>query len=461
MFDGHSYSKGGFILHMLRHTVGDEAFKKSLQLYLNRYAYQNAEVHQLRLVFEEVTGEDLNWFFNQWFLGSGHPILNLQHDYSEENKELSIYATQSQNFENLPVFRLPIRLEYKSGDKIETVLATIDQEVDTIMINMEMPPDYVNFDPGKTVLAEVEYEQNFEAWESMFNHTALGNDRRKAIVELSNDSSYSNDALFAKALRDSLWEIRAYALNYFGDKLELERNDSLKGLLMHIAYNDPEWRMTYMSMSYLGKYYKDDEMVELCKKNMNEESIMVASGAIRTFTDVNAAEARKMIDKVIDFEYASIASAVAAFYISEGQASDHDRLLEVLGYVDGYQKYQVIKEYGNYLTEIDDSELGKAIPFLKESALKSDQWWIRMVAQKELIKVDNRVKSKWEEEMKASFEDFDGNSEKYKPEESNMKLGLEYSLIRKTLEEIKKTETRENLISVLNDYLEKGILPKN
>ena len=75
MFDGFSYNKGGQILHMLRKYVGDQAFFASLKLYLEKNKFKNAEIHDLRLAFEEVTGEDLNWFFNEWFLAKGHPDL--------------------------------------------------------------------------------------------------------------------------------------------------------------------------------------------------------------------------------------------------------------------------------------------------------------------------------------------------------------------------------------------------
>ncbi|MGZ3921755.1 MAG: M1 family metallopeptidase, partial [Bacteroidia bacterium] len=68
MFDQFSYNKGGQILHMLRKYTGDEAFFSSLKLYLERNKFKNAEIHDLRLAFEEITGEDLNWFFNEWFL---------------------------------------------------------------------------------------------------------------------------------------------------------------------------------------------------------------------------------------------------------------------------------------------------------------------------------------------------------------------------------------------------------
>ena len=57
MFDLVSYNKGGAILHMLRNYLGDEAFFTGLKTYLTKYKYQSAEAHQLRLVFEEITGK--------------------------------------------------------------------------------------------------------------------------------------------------------------------------------------------------------------------------------------------------------------------------------------------------------------------------------------------------------------------------------------------------------------------
>ena len=65
VFDAVSYPKGGRILNMLRNYVGDSAFFKSLNKYLTDNKFKNGEAHQLRLAFESVTGQDLNWFWNE------------------------------------------------------------------------------------------------------------------------------------------------------------------------------------------------------------------------------------------------------------------------------------------------------------------------------------------------------------------------------------------------------------
>ncbi|HEY1870917.1 MAG TPA: M1 family aminopeptidase, partial [Chitinophagaceae bacterium] len=87
VFDAVSYNKGGRILHMLRNYVGDSAFFKSLNLYLATNKFKSAEAQQLRLAFEEVTGRDLNWFWNQWYYGAGQPSLDINYSYDDATKK--------------------------------------------------------------------------------------------------------------------------------------------------------------------------------------------------------------------------------------------------------------------------------------------------------------------------------------------------------------------------------------
>ncbi|NJN27261.1 MAG: M1 family metallopeptidase [Cyclobacteriaceae bacterium] len=73
MFDSHSYAKGGLILHALRKYIGDEAFFASLTYYLKTHAFGKAEIHDLRLAFEHITGEDLIGISTSGFLLRGTP----------------------------------------------------------------------------------------------------------------------------------------------------------------------------------------------------------------------------------------------------------------------------------------------------------------------------------------------------------------------------------------------------
>jgi aminopeptidase N len=119
MFDRHSYNKGGQVLHMLRKYVGDEAFFTSLKLYLEKNKFQSVEIHNLRLAFEQVTGEDLNWFFNQWFLSPGHPDLVIQTSYDSTSRKEKIELKQTQDFTKTPLFEIPMYIDIYSNGAVD------------------------------------------------------------------------------------------------------------------------------------------------------------------------------------------------------------------------------------------------------------------------------------------------------------------------------------------------------
>ena len=101
--------RGGRILHMLRSYLGDDAFFKGLNNYLTTNKFKAAEVHHLRLAFEEVSGEDLNWFFNQWFLGKGHLILFTEYELIDDQTVL-LKVKQRQNIDDFPIYKIPTQV---------------------------------------------------------------------------------------------------------------------------------------------------------------------------------------------------------------------------------------------------------------------------------------------------------------------------------------------------------------
>ncbi len=76
-FETDSYLKGGFVLHMLRQQIGDEAFFKTLQTYSARFADRSATTDDFWAVAEEVSGQDVSTFFQQWVLGGDIPRLQI------------------------------------------------------------------------------------------------------------------------------------------------------------------------------------------------------------------------------------------------------------------------------------------------------------------------------------------------------------------------------------------------
>ena len=113
VFDAVSYNKGGRILHMLRNYVGDSAFSRALNLYLTTNKFKSAEVPQLRLAFEEVTGRDLNRYFNQWYYNSGHPVSEISYLYDDAAGYAKVIVKQTQK--TGMYYRLPLKIDIYNG----------------------------------------------------------------------------------------------------------------------------------------------------------------------------------------------------------------------------------------------------------------------------------------------------------------------------------------------------------
>ncbi|MFY8036426.1 MAG: M1 family metallopeptidase [Cyclobacteriaceae bacterium] len=147
-----TYQKAGWVLHMLRHELGDALFWKGIQTYYARYQKSNALTDDFRLVMEEVTGRNLKPFFDQWFFRGGHPRLSGSWSYSPSKKELSLDIQQTQKE---PFFSFPLDLEYVSKDglkKTETV--QIDSKTSKITLKADFEPSEVKLDPHTWLLFE-------------------------------------------------------------------------------------------------------------------------------------------------------------------------------------------------------------------------------------------------------------------------------------------------------------------
>lgn len=214
MFDAHSYNKGGLVLHMLRNYLGDDAFYASLNYYLNRHAYQSVEVHDLRLAFEKTTGEDLNWFFNQWYLASGHPNLSYTSSYDETNHQvhLELYQTQEKNFPN--VFKLPIDVDlHFSNGTIHRQRIWMEEREQSFELAAETKPILVVIDPNRVLLTEWNEPElsskEYKLQWKLCNNLQLKLNALSALVE---DKDYPE--IWREALNNPYWYIRLRALDY-------------------------------------------------------------------------------------------------------------------------------------------------------------------------------------------------------------------------------------------------------
>ncbi len=158
VFDTTTYQKGGAVIHTLRETVGTENFWKAVNLYLTRHKFQNVETSDLQKIMEEVSGKDLNWFFNQWVHGGGYPKLNVTQVYNASSRSLDLTVTQTHDFDKITpeAFILPMEIEITTANGIKIEKLEIKKREEVFSIKVDGKPIKVIFDkeekiPLKTV----------------------------------------------------------------------------------------------------------------------------------------------------------------------------------------------------------------------------------------------------------------------------------------------------------------------
>jgi aminopeptidase N len=150
------YNKGGAVIHTLRGTIGDAAFWKGINIYLNRYKFGNVESADLQKVMEEASGQDLAWFFSQWVYGVGYPKLDIEQSYDTNTQELKVTIAQVQKGDNLTpqAFILPVNIEFRSGESIRKEPVRITKRLETFVFKADKMPSSVEIDKEEKIPAK-------------------------------------------------------------------------------------------------------------------------------------------------------------------------------------------------------------------------------------------------------------------------------------------------------------------
>ncbi|MFC2166926.1 M1 family metallopeptidase [Acidobacteriota bacterium] len=146
------YEKAAWVLHMLRYIVGDMNFFDILRKYAQDFAYANATTPEFINVCEQVYGEDLNWFFDQWIFGIGYPTY--QFGWGYKNGTVFIFVNQVQ--EDFPLFKMPIELQINlsSGPVYKT--KWVDKKINLFTFPLSERPTTVLLDPNNWILSQKE-----------------------------------------------------------------------------------------------------------------------------------------------------------------------------------------------------------------------------------------------------------------------------------------------------------------
>ena len=291
MFDGHSYNKGGRILHMLRSYLGDEAFFKGLNNYLTTNKYKAAEFHHLRLAFEEVSGEDLNWFFNQWFLGKGHLILFTDYEVTDDQTIL-FKVKQRQNIEDFPIYKIPTQVLIWSGDEVVVHDIVIDELEQEFELSYSGEIKNIQIDPKQDLLAKIYEEKSADQFRHQFYNSKAYKSRMVGLRRASKSNTLETQNLLSDALDDPFWNIRIEAAS-IAYQLGCSNNDDIANKMLNLAKNDSISKVRAEMILMLDKSGEEEATLLTLFKQMvsNDPSSNVRSSAFQALVDLNPSQA--------------------------------------------------------------------------------------------------------------------------------------------------------------------------
>jgi aminopeptidase N len=220
-FDGNAYTKGGWVLYMLRHQLGEDAFYRGLKHYLEVNRGKNVVTADLAKSIEEATHTNVDQFFSQWLYGAGAPKFDLSYKYDDAKHEVALTVKQTQKVEGrVGLFRIPTEVEITtaSGPKLFPINVSNEKDTAVFKFPADSSPLMVLFDRGGHVLKSADFHKEKKEWlYQLKNATELADraDAVSALGKLKGDDEVV--AALADALRsDKAWGIRANAADALG-----------------------------------------------------------------------------------------------------------------------------------------------------------------------------------------------------------------------------------------------------
>lgn len=366
IFDDIRYEKGGAVLRMLHNYVGDDAFFASLHKYLTDYKFKNAELSDLRKSFEEITGEDLSWFFNQWWLEKGHPILDITHKYDEKNKTIELTVRQTQTNNESPTFRIPTKVDIYTNGKKETKIIDINDRVQTFYFPAATAPQLVNFDADKVLLCEKTEDLSEAENIFKFYNAPLMKDRLEVLDALSykqRDNS-AVQSIFLKALQDKCWYVRAEAV----DAVEIDKFSNKAQLSLafqNIINTDASSDVRDNAVRRISKLEKD-KSVGIYENVINKDSsYKTISTALNNLKVYNRSKAYAYAVKLSSTDNPELMMAICKIF-KDTTADNLEFFKKAIWLNTARTFYSNFRMFGEYLENANPDILGKSILFLKD-----------------------------------------------------------------------------------------------
>jgi len=263
---------------MLRFVMGDKPFFRTLKHFLHKHEFQAVDTHDFMTAVKDVTGQNLDWFFEQYIFKPGHPVFDISYNWNENSQKLKMKVVQTQDTsQGIPVYTIPVVIGITTPEKKISEKVWIKQKEQVFEFSVSEKPLMVRFDEGNYLLKEWTFDKNLdELLYQLKNDDVIG--RGWAASELA---KFENDSRAIKGLIDSaqndeFWAVRRSAVETLGKLKKREHID-----LFRDKCGDPNSSVRVAALGILGNY-EDAELVSFfVKRFKKDDSYLAQAEALR------------------------------------------------------------------------------------------------------------------------------------------------------------------------------------
>jgi aminopeptidase N len=278
LFDSVIYSKGAWVVHMLRRMLGDGTFIRGLRLYVQRHAYGTVETVDLRRAMEEVSGRDLGRFFDQWAHRAGHPEIRASWEHLPEEGLVRLTVSQVSVRGNLraepgsgeesddgkrsrpssyeEAFRLDTAVELVWEESTVRHPLRLERDHQDILIPVDKAPRALIFDPELALLKDLKFERSSSELLFLLRRGRRGIDRMEAALALGS-RSVTDDVVAALALalaNDPFRGVRQAAAEALGEL----RGERARDAIIDSLPAEADSRVREAATKALGRFTGDE-----------------------------------------------------------------------------------------------------------------------------------------------------------------------------------------------------------
>jgi len=351
VFDLVSYQKGGRILNMLRNYLGDAAFFKGLNIYLKTNAFKNGEVQQLRLALEEASGLDLNWYFNQWYYGSGNPSLKISYKWDDASKTETVYLAQTQTTGK--TFILPFDIDIYAGGKKERHKVWMRDMADTLSFHADSKPDLVNVDGEKILLADKKDAKTINEYVFQYFNAPLYLDRFEAITAAgATQSDKGSQKVLVAALKDKYYGLRIKAIQAL-DMTNDDVRNAAQPVLVSLVQTDKNTLVQAAAINVLAKLKASGNM-PLFKQALTSQSYAVEGAALNAINAIDPAQALPLTKQFEKDSSPALTIAIIRIFAASGNDSQWPTAYNLYINAQGQGRFGSSRDFATYVGKLQN-----------------------------------------------------------------------------------------------------------